>query len=203
MPELFKTIEGKEEEKKYETGVIKTDVAYNYTKFLPSGKHFFYFIRQGKYFSLSDRYPVKKFKGTNLYMNEIHVAPKTWKMSDFEIGEIHGIKSKLKFDVSRSIFKTFKVENEELLRKVFELDMKYTKIKKVFKNNHSECEIITNLLWKNFEKIKNIFLTCIINSEYPVVSWNDFTILCNRCKIPDKVCNLSTIDRIYIATNVN
>ena len=95
------------------------------------------------------------------------------------------------------------MENEELLRTVFELDMKYTKIKKVFKNNHSECEIITNLLWKNFEKIKNIFLTCIINSEYPVVSWNDFTILCNRCKIPDKVCNLSTIDRIYIATNVN
>jgi len=43
----------------------------------------------------------------------------------------------------------------------------------------------------------------MLHSEYPIVSWNDFTIFCNRCKIPDKACNLSTIDRIYIATNVN
>lgn len=37
-----------------------------------------------------------------------------------------------------------------------------------------------------------------------MVSWNDFSLICNKCKIPDnKTCNLSTIDRIFIATNVN
>ena len=36
-----------------------------------------------------------------------------------------------------------------------------------------------------------------------MISWNDFTLLCNRCQIVDKNCNLATIDRVFIATNVN
>jgi len=66
-------LKDKEEEAKYEPERIKKDVAFNYAKFLPNGRHFFYFIKQGKYFCLSDRYPVKRFKKTNLYMNEIHI----------------------------------------------------------------------------------------------------------------------------------
>ncbi len=82
--------------------------------------------------------------------------------------------------------------------------MKYSKIKKIFKTNTTDYENVKKLLWANFPKIKNIFLTCILHSEYPVISWNDFTSIVNKCKIPDnKSCNLSTIDRIYIATNVN
>ena len=42
----------------------------------------------------------------------------------------------------------------------------------------------------------------ILNSEYPIISWNDFTIFCNKCKLVDKFCNLAIIDTIYIATNV-
>lgn len=109
----------------------------------------------------------------------------------------------MKFDINKSIFKSFKGENDELLQKIFELDFKYTKIKKIFKANNTECENVKNLLWKNFNKIKNIFLNAIVSSEYPTVSWNDFSLICNKCKIVDKVCNFSTIDRIFIATNVN
>lgn len=201
---LYRTLKDKEEEAKYEPERIKKDVAFNYAKFLPNGRHFFYFIKQGKYFCLSDRYPVKRFKKTNLYMNEIHIQPKFWHISDFEIGEVVGIRKKTKFDVSKSIFKAFKLDTDDVLQKMFDLDFKYTKIKKVFKNNANECEAVRSLLWKHFKQIKNIFLTSILNSEYPVISWNDFTIICNKCKIPDnKACNLATIDRIYIATNVN
>lgn len=152
---------------------------------------------------MSDRYAIGKFKGTNLYMNEVTIKAKEWHISDFDIGEVTGIKSKMRFDISKSIFKTFKLETEDLLKKTFELDFKYTKIQKIFKNHVHECEAVKNMLWKNFNSIKNVYLTAIINSEYPVISWNDFTIICNKCKIPDKICNLSTIDRIYIATNVN
>ena len=152
---------------------------------------------------MSDRYPVKRFKKTNLYMNEIYIEPRTWKITDFDIGEVAGVKKKLTFDVSKSIFKAFKLENEDLLKKIFEMDFKYTKIKKIFKNNPQECENVKNLLWKNYAKLKNIYLTNILSSEYPVISWNDFSIFCNKCKIPDKACNLSTIDRVFIATNVN
>lgn len=203
LPELYKTIETKEEEKRYEKAVTKTETAYNHTRLLPAGRHYFYFIRQARYFCLSDRYPVAKFKGTNLYMNEIHVSPRTWRIQDFDLGEVLGIRQKLKFDISKSIFRSFKVENEEYLRKAFELDFKYTKIKKIFKSNVNECENVKNLLWKHYEKIKNIYLTNMLGSDYPVVSWNDFTLFCNKCKIPDKTCNLATIDRIFIATNVS
>jgi hypothetical protein len=137
-------------------------------------------------------------------VNEVVVKQREWRIGDFDVGEVAGVKRKMKFDISKSIFKTFKLENEDLVKKIFEMDFKYTKIKKIFKNHAHECESVKNLLWKNFEKIKNVFLTAILNSEYPVVSWNDFTIICNKCKIPDnKACNLSTIDRIFIATNVN
>lgn len=193
----------KEEESKHPADRLKTDLAYNYAKFLPSGKHYFYFVKQGKYFCLSDRYPVKKFKKTNLYMNEINILPRTWKLSDFDLSEVLALKKKMKFDMNKSIFRTFKNETDELLEKIFELDFKYTKIRKIFKNNEKECDSVKSLLWKNFARIKNVFLTAVLNSEYPVVSWNDFTVICNKCKIPDKACNLSTIDRLYIATNVN
>ena len=87
---------------------------------------------------------------------------------------------------------------------MFDLDLKYSKIKKIFKTNTTDYENVKKMLWGNFPKIKNIFLTCILHSEYPVISWNDFTSIVNKCKIPDsKSCNLATIDRIYIATNVN
>ena len=114
------------------------------------------------------------------------------------------MRKKQKFDISRSVFKQLKLENEEILQKMFELDMKYSKIKKIFKTNNNEYEAVKKMLWNNYSKIKNVFLTCLVHSEYPIVSWNDFTVFCNKCKIVDaKTCNLATIDRIYIATNVN
>ena len=87
---------------------------------------------------------------------------------------------------------------------MFDLDIKYSKIRKIFKTNTNDFEAVKRLLWTNYTKIKNVFLTAVLHSDYPIVSWNDFTLFCNKCKIPDsKSCNLATIDRIYIATNVN
>lgn len=94
---VFKNI-NKEEEKDIDPEKIKSDIAYNYAKFLPSGRHYFYFIRQGRFFSLSDLYPVKRYKKTNLYMNEIYIAAKSWKVSDFTFGGLEISKQKMKFN---------------------------------------------------------------------------------------------------------
>lgn len=125
-------------------------MAYNYSKLIPGGKHYFYFVRQGKFYCLSDRYPIGRFKGTNLYMNEITIKAKDWHISDFDTGEVTGIKNKMKFDVSKSIFRTFKLESDDLLKKMFDLDFKYTKIQKIFKNHVHELEAVKTTLWKNF-----------------------------------------------------
>ena len=103
----------------------------------------------------------------------------------------------------RSVFRNFREDSEELLRKMFDLDFSYSKITRIIKNNEYELEKVKEVLWKHYSKIKNIYLTCVLNSEYPIISWNDFTLICNKCRLVDKTCNLSTIDRLYIATNVN
>lgn len=60
------------------------------------------------------------------------------------------------------------------------------------------------ILWKNFDRLKNLFLTeCLHSDNYPVIGWNDFTLMSNKCKIPDKACNMATIDRVFIASNIN
>jgi hypothetical protein len=149
-PVMYRTLTNLEEEKKYDPTQIKKDVAYNHSKFVPSGRHYFYFIKHAKYYCLSDRYPIKKFKQTNLYMNEIVMHPKTWQIKDFDIGEVLGVKKKSKFDISKSIFKTWKVETPDLLSKMFELDFKYTKIKKIFKTNTADCDAVKQILEKNY-----------------------------------------------------
>jgi hypothetical protein len=39
-------------------------------------------------------------------------------------------------------------------------------------------------------------------SAYPCISWIDFSNFCEKCNIFDKNVGISTVDRIFIATNV-
>ena len=45
-------------------------------------------------------------------------------------------------------------------------------------------------------------MTEVCNSGFPNISWIDFSNYCEKCRIFDKNILLSTIDRIFIATNV-
>jgi hypothetical protein len=47
-----------------------------------------------------------------------------------------------------------------------------------------------------------MFITLISNSTYPNISWLDFANFIKDCNIIDKHVNISTIDRLFIATNV-
>lgn len=51
-------------------------------------------------------------------------------------------------------------------------------------------------------KLKDIFITLASRSCFPTISWIDFTNFCDFCKILDKNVGLATIDRNFIATNV-
>jgi hypothetical protein len=50
--------------------------------------------------------------------------------------------------------------------------------------------------------MKNLFENLASHSAYPNISWNDFTTYCIKSNILDKNVILSTIDRIFITTNV-
>eukprot|EP00347_Sterkiella_histriomuscorum_P011119 403373687 len=202
VKEVYKTIE-KEEEHLYEKEKVKIENVFKYTNFLPSGKHYFYFIKKGKYYCLSDKFPVKRFKNTNLYMNEIIINKRDWAISDVQPRTKDSNDPYNRFDKSRSVFRNFRDDDEELLRKIFELDFSYSKIARIIKNNEEELQNVKELFWSNYIRLRNIYLTLILNSEYPIITWNDFTIFCNKCKVVDKNISLSIIDTIYIATNVS
>ena len=54
----------------------------------------------------------------------------------------------------------------------------------------------------NAVQLKKIFMTEVCNSGFPNISWIDFSNFCDKCKIFDKNVVIATIDRIFIATNV-
>jgi hypothetical protein len=54
---IYKTLE-LGEETPLDKSRVKIESLYSYFNFIPNGKHYFYFIKSGKYFCLSKKYPV-------------------------------------------------------------------------------------------------------------------------------------------------
>ena len=59
------------------------------------------------------------------------------------------------------------------------------------------------VLTEEFVKIRTMFLRIAAISNYPTITWNDFTEYCRGNKVVDKNCKLSDVDRMFIATNTN
>jgi hypothetical protein len=73
------------------------------------------------------------------------------------------------------LYKNWKTDDETLLKRMFETDWGYTKIFRIIKNNDKELYKVKKVLWKNYQKIKEIFTSESGLSSYPNISWNDFT----------------------------
>jgi hypothetical protein len=71
-------------------------------------------------------------------MNEITVNKREWNISEVKRQANDDDDEGDRFDRGRSVFKVFKEDTEELLKKMFELDFSYTKISRVIKNNDDE-----------------------------------------------------------------
>jgi len=106
-----------------------------------------------------------------------------------------------RFDKNNSVFKEWEVDTDSMLKKSFEADMAYSKIKKftVDQNTYNE---VTEVLFKHIRKIKDIFTYGIGTSSFPSISWMDFSGMCQSWRINDKNLSIATIDRVFIATNV-
>ena len=85
---------------------------------------------------------------------------------------------------------------------MMEQDWKYSKIEKCVWNKETEILGLKSLYLKYFWKMKNLFEYLASHSAFPNISWNDFTAYCIKSGILDKNVILSTIDRLFITTNV-
>ena len=50
--------------------------------------------------------------------------------------------------------------------------------------------------------LKDLYIVFMSSSSYPAISWIDFTNFTTQCKMIDNNLQLSTVDRLFIATNV-
>lgn len=55
---------------------------------------------------------------------------------------------------------------------------------------------------ENYSEIKKLFTYYSSSSSFPTLSMIDFANLCNTMNMLDKNVSLSTLDRLFIATNV-
>jgi hypothetical protein len=106
-----------------------------------------------------------------------------------------------RFDKNNSVFKAWKIDTEDTLKKSFDLDVGYSKIMKA-SGSQEAFEEVTSILFDNIRKIKDLFIYGIGISSFPSISWMDFSNMCQHWKIIDKNLSYATIDRVFIATNV-
>lgn len=71
-------------------------------------------------------------------MNEIIVKKREWTLTEVQPRNNNGDDLANKFDKNKSLFRQFREENDELLRKMFELDFTSSKIQKIIRNNEAE-----------------------------------------------------------------
>ncbi|CDW72588.1 UNKNOWN [Stylonychia lemnae] len=105
------------------------------------------------------------------------------------------------FKKDTSVFKEWKEDTPQTIQLMLDDDLKYWKIHRFIKDDNDRlmCE---KIIRQNVVLIKKIFITEICNSSFPNISWIDFSNFCEKCKIFDKNVIIATIDRIFIATNV-
>jgi hypothetical protein len=107
-----------------------------------------------------------------------------------------------RFKKETSVFKDWKEDNNYILQRSAELDKKEWKAPRFIKD-FEEIDRCWDIIWQNFVRLKDIFITMASRSNFPSVSNLDFTTFCDQCKLIDgKTFNLSDIDRLFIATNV-
>ena len=100
------------------------------------------------------------------------------------------------------MFKDWTDDSKQLLRKAFLKDLENTKIQRFIRDS-LEYRRVCDVLFEYTEVIKDMFNYGIAISSFPSISWIDFCNSCTEWKIPDqKTCTMQTIDRVFIATNV-
>ena len=106
-----------------------------------------------------------------------------------------------KFDLSTSLFHSWKTDLARTYKRCFVADMKYSKIYK-FVKDPADFKAVSDLLLKNYELIFEQYLYGQATSNYPSVGMMDFANLCSAWKIVHpRDLSISDIDRLFYAVN--
>jgi len=112
------------------------------------------------------------------------------------------VKKQREFKHETSCFKDWKFDSESVLEKCLEHDFTFWKAAR-FCKDPDELTRVKKIIKENFKEIKEIYHYLISKSSYPAIGWQDFTNWCFQIKVvPDDKVPLATIDRAFVAANV-
>ena len=98
------------------------------------------------------------------------------------------------------VFKYWGRDSPEVLAKTYDSDFAYSKLEGIVKDP-TQREDVRDEFVKNYDFIKDVFLTLSINSGgFPFINSQEFTRFCRKMNIMDNVINQSRLD--FIISNV-
>merc|ERR1712087_587746 len=107
------------------------------------------------------------------------------------------------FMKDRSVFRDYREDTPAFLRKCFDQDMEYAKIKRLYKKDPAIYDKVCESLFTHYEQLANIFCFYAGTSEYPRISMNDITSFAHHTGLLDqKHINLAGLDLLLVASNV-
>eukprot|EP01017_Pseudomicrothorax_dubius_P005020 TRINITY_DN11162_c0_g1_i1.p1 TRINITY_DN11162_c0_g1~~TRINITY_DN11162_c0_g1_i1.p1 ORF type:complete len:422 (+),score=86.12 TRINITY_DN11162_c0_g1_i1:71-1267(+) len=112
-------------------------------------------------------------------------------------------KIRIQWKFSTSIFKDYKKDSDELLRKCFEFDWDCSRIQRVVKNPEQQASV-KNLLWEIYPSLKEAYKHYSglgVVGEVFSIPINTFTDFATQCNLLDDTFKLSDLDLKFIATN--
>ena len=98
-----------------------------------------------------------------------------------------------------SVFATWKIDNDKEILAGFSKDISRWKVQRFVKDEEDYNNLL-KVLEQNANFLKTMYITLISTSNYPSITWNDFTSFVNNWKLIDENLQLSTVDRLFIAT---
>ena len=171
----------------------EADNVVHFTDYLPVGKHFFYFIYRNDYIFLSPKYDITRFKGTNVFLNQIRVKERTKELVQVTLGRNVYTQEAVKFNKDKSVFKDFQEDTPEFLMRMLEQDLAYGKLVNV-KECRNAWDDVKKKLFEHYLIMKNIFLYLASNSSFPTMSMNDITEFVRRSDLFGKNLPMARMD---------
>ena len=103
------------------------------------------------------------------------------------------------FKKENSVFNPWKVDNTKEILMGFAKDISRWKVQR-FVKDEEDYQNVCKIMEQNVFYLKTMYIILISNSNFPSITWNDFTTFVNNWKLIDENLQLSTVDRLFIAT---
>ena len=97
-----------------------------------------------------------------------------------------------------TVFKEWKPPSEKDLQAMFAHDRELWKLPRFIKDEGQLREVY-DIFRTNIKKLFHVFITVAASSNFPGISWLDFTRFADTCRVVDKAINQSDIDRYFLA----